>query len=454
MTATQDIPADLTNFERTPPNDIEAEQCTLGGMMLSQTAISDVVAVLVAEDFYRPAHQMIYSAVTALYGRGDPTDAIAVGAELTKRGEIMRVQGAPYLHTLISSVPTAANAGYYAKIVKEHADRRRVIEVCTKAVQRAYVEDSDPEAILSDAHELLLRPESLTGEIPFLDHDLDDVIDWLGADPEAEQDVITLPFKDVNAAIGGMHPGELIVFGGRPARGKSIVALEVARHVALQLDKPVHLYSAEMNRKEIILRLLSAECKIDLQRLRDRQLGEPEWRSISKARGRLIGDRRLLIDDSSHATVDGIRGKLRRMIKHPEVGKMGVLIVDYLQLMKGSGNGRYESRQVEVAELSRHLKLLAREFSIPVVALAQLNRGPEQRADHKPTMSDLRESGGIENDADVVVLLHREDVYDPESPRAGETDMIVDKNRNGPRVTCTLAFQGHFSRISDMGGAR
>ncbi|MEV5827238.1 replicative DNA helicase [Spirillospora sp. NPDC052242] len=726
-------------FERTPPHDIAAEQGVLGGMLLSQDAIAEVIEVLRTSDFYRPAHQIIYDVVLDLYGRGDPADAVTVSGELTKNGEINRIGGAPYLHTLISSVPTAANAGYYAKIVHERAVLRRLVETGTRIVQMGYAADgADADEVLDRAQaEVFAIAEKRAGEdyVP-LSEIMPGALDEIEAIGSRGGQMVGCPtgFADLDALTNGLHPGQMIVVAARPAMGKAlaldtplptptgwttmgevrvgdrligadgrptrvVAATEVmhgrpcyevefsdgevivadaehqwrttaravcrpspAGHLRLrpggllrgaepgpaigtisrqfgvcapsgpdprrtaertairttadilatlhrdglahtvevaapfdlpeadlpadpyllglrlgagraahlpdaclrasveqrralldglldtaastgedgrvrltladerlahavhellvslggratvepaddgrahrvvlgdaqarrivdvrpvpsvpvrcvQVDNDDHMYlagrscvpthnstlaldfaraasikhgltsaffSLEMGRNEITMRLLSAEARVALHAMRSGTMQDEDWTRLARRMSE-VAEAPLFIDDSPNMSMMEIRAKCRRLKQQHD---LRLVIIDYLQLM--TSGKRVESRQVEVSEFSRSLKLLAKELGVPVIALSQLNRGPEQRTDKKPMVSDLRESGSIEQDADMVILLHREDAYEKESPRAGEADLIVAKHRNGPTATVTVAFQGHYSRFVDM----
>ncbi|MGI5208947.1 replicative DNA helicase [Spirillospora sp. CA-108201] len=449
------VPDDADGAElRTPPHDLDAERGVLGGLMLAPGTIDEVAALIGPVDFYRPAHGVVFEAILQLHRRGEPADAVTVNGELARLGESARTGGAPYLHTLIQTVPTAANATYYAQLVREASDLRRAIQVGTAIVQRAHGGVPAGE-LIPWAQEELLRQESAPADVPDLLQAADEGFDWLGTDPADDPARIAVPYIDLDPVLEGLQPGQLIVIGARPAVGKSVVALDIARHAALRQGASTYFASVEMQRREVLLRLVAAEGRIPLNVLRGRQLREEDWQRAVKVRERIAASPGLLIDDCEHVTVDTIRAGLRRMAHRAEIGPARLLVVDYLQLLKGVGGGRrgFENRQTEVADISRNLKLLAREFEIPVVALSQLNRASEARSDKKPTMADMRESGAIEQDSDVVMLLHREDVTEKESPRSGEMDIIVAKNRNGPTTTVPVAFQGHYARAANLGTA-
>lgn len=440
--------ADFTAFDRTPPQDLEAEQSVLGGMLLSKDAIADVVEAIRGGDFYKPAHQTIYEAILDLYGRGEPADAITLSGELTKRGELGRVGGAPYLHTLISSVPTAANAGYYARIVSERAILRRLVEAGTRITQMGYADTGEVDEVVDRAQaEIYAVTERRTSEdYAPLAEIMEGTLDEIEAIGSRGGSMVGVPtgFTDLDGLTNGLHPGQLIVVAARPGLGKSTLALDFARSASIKSGLTSVIFSLEMTRNEITMRLLSAEARVGLHHMRTGSLGDDDWTKLARKMSE-VASAPLFIDDSPNMTMMEIRAKCRRLKQRHD---LKLVVVDYLQLM--SSGKRVESRQQEVAEFSRALKLLAKELEVPVVALSQLNRGPEQRTDKKPMLSDLRESGSIEQDSDMVILLHREDAYERESPRAGEADFIVAKHRNGPTATITVAFQGHYSRFVDM----
>ncbi|MDN3497512.1 replicative DNA helicase [Planococcus sp. APC 4015] len=434
--------------ERTPPHDLLAEQSALGGMLLSKDAVADVIETLRGVDFYIPKHELIFEAILTLYSHGEPTDVVAVTDELIKTGELQRAGGADYLHTLTSIVPTAANAGYYATIVSERALLRRLVQAGTRIVQMGYSGQGEAVDVVNNAQaEIYAVTGAETAEdyVP-LTIAVDAAVDEIEAARGRDGQMTGIPtgFSGLDQLTNGLHPGQMIIIAARPAMGKSTLALDFARSAAIKHDMPTIFFSLEMGRSEIAMRLMSAEGAIPLQAMRKGTLDSRDWTTIAATRGR-INDAPLYIDDSPNMTLVEIRAKCRRLKQR--VG-LKMVVIDYLQLM--TSGKRVESRQQEVSEFSRALKLLAKELGVPVIALSQLNRGAEQRADKKPALSDLRESGSIEQDADMVVLLHREAAYERDSPRAGEADLIVAKHRNGPTDTITVAFQGHFSRFTDM----
>ncbi|SEE75684.1 replicative DNA helicase [Ruania alba] len=436
-------------FERTPPQDVAAEQSVIGGMLLSKDAIADVVEVLRGTDFYRPAHEAIYDSILDLYGRGEPADAVTVAAEMTKRGELSRIGGAPYLHTLLSSVPTAANAGYYARIVRERAVLRRLVDAGTRIVQLGYATDGgDVDDLVNTAQsEIYAVTERRTSEdyVPLKDV-INSTMEEIDAASHRDDGMVGVPtgFADLDALTNGLHPGQMIVIAARPAMGKSTLGLDIARATSIKNGLTSVIFSLEMSRNEISMRMLSAESQVPLQNMRKGTMRDEDWTRLARTMGK-VSEAPLFIDDSPNMSLMEIRAKCRRLKQRHD---LKLVVIDYLQLM--SSGKRVESRQQEVSEFSRAIKLLAKELEVPVIAISQLNRGSEQRTDKKPQVSDLRESGSIEQDADMVILLHREDMYEKESPRAGEADVIVAKHRNGPTDTIVVAFQGHYARFVDM----
>lgn len=443
--------SDPLSFERVPPQDLQAEQSVLGGMLLSKDAIGDVVEVLHTSDFYRPAHATIFSTILELAAAGEPADPITVAAALTKTGQITKVGGASYLHTLVQQVPTAANAEYYAEIVYEAAVARGLVEAGTAIAASGYTRDGDAEELVERAQERLYGvvrqrgDESLLPASDGMDDTFDD-IEAAGKRKKGELTGVPTGFTDLDSLTLGLQPGQLILIAGRPAMGKSTFGLDIARAASIKHQLASAFFSLEMSRKELHMRLLSAEGSVALHHIRSGHLDDAEWARLAKAKSKIDASA-LLLDDSPELTAMTIRTKARRLKQR---GRLDLVVVDYLQLLQYGGGRRPESRQQEVSDISRQLKLMAKELEVPVIALSQLNRGPEQRSDKRPQVSDLRESGSLEQDADVVMLLHREDAYEKESPRAGEADIIVGKHRNGPTAVLSTAFQGHYSRFVDM----
>ncbi|MFN8099601.1 MAG: replicative DNA helicase [Dermatophilaceae bacterium] len=434
---------DGPEIDRLPPQDVHAEQSVLGGMLLSKDAIAEAAERLKADDFYRPAHEIIYGAIVDLFSRGEPVDAITVADEMTKRGTLQRVGGPAYLHDLIQSVPTAANVGYYATIVAERSLLRQLVEAGTRIVQLGYGQgEGEVDAIVNAAQaEIYKVGEKRRGDdyIP-LAQTLEETLTEIEVASGRSDEFTGVPtgFTELDELLHGLHKGQMIVVAARPAVGKSTFGMDVARCAAIKHRMPTAIFSLEMSRTEISMRVISAEGSIPLQELRKGTIGDPGWAKIAKVVGR-ISDSPLYIDDSPNMSLMEIRAKCRRLKQQHQ---LQLVIIDYLQLM--SSGKKVESRQQEVSEFSRALKLLAKELEVPVIAISQLNRGPEQRTDKRPQMSDLRESGSIEQDADVVILLHKD------KEREGEADVLVVKHRNGPTKDLVLGFQGHYARFANM----
>ncbi|MEU1826678.1 replicative DNA helicase [Streptomyces abikoensis] len=439
-----------SGFDRVPPYDVAAEQAVLGSLPLSKDAIADVLEMgLKGTDFYRPAHEAIYETVMAMYAKGEPADPITLADELTKRGEITRVGGAAYLHTLVQSVPTAANAAHYAGIVQDKATLRRLIAAGTRIVQSGYDAEGDVEQIVDAAGAEISDVAQAREDDQGLDigEDFADMVDEL-VDLGTNGRALGIPtgLTDLDALTFGLHPGQMIIIAARPAIGKTTLAIDIARAATIRQGHRTAFFSLEMGRRELQHRIMSAEAKIALHHIRSGQLSDTDWERFAAAQPRVTAAP-LRLDCDPVQSVMQMKAKARRMQQR---GGLDLVIIDYLQLVQPSSGRRAENRQQEVSDMSRQLKLMAKELDIPVVVLAQLNRGPEQRSDKRPLLSDLRESGSLEQDADLVLLLHREDAYDKESPRAGEADVLVAKHRNGPTATITVASQLHYSRFVDM----
>ena len=442
--------APAEDYGRQPPQDLAAEQSVLGGMMLSKDAIADVLEKLRPGDFYRPAHQNVYDAVLDLYARGEPADAVTVAAELDRRGLLRRMGGALYLHTLISTVPTAANAGYYAGIVAEKALLRRLVEAGTRVVQYGYAgaEGADVNEIVDRAQAEIydVTERRTTEDFVVLESLLQPTMDEIDAIASQGGIARGVPtgFTELEEVTNGLHPGQMIVIAARPGMGKSTLGLDFLRSCSIKNRMASVVFSLEMSKSEIVMRLLSAEAKIKLTDMRSGRMSDDDWTRLARRMSE-ISEAPLYIDDSPNLTMMEIRAKARRLKQKSD---LKLIVIDYLQLM--TSGKKVESRQQEVSEFSRQLKLLAKELEVPVVAMSQLNRGPEQRTDKKPMLSDLRESGAIEQDADMVILLHRPDAFERDDPRGGEADLILAKHRNGPTKTVTVAHQLHLSRFTNM----
>ena len=435
-------------LDRTPPNDIAAEQAVLGGMILSKKAIAEVTEFIDGSEFYRPQHETIFNAILDLYTHNRPVDPITLSKYLREIGVLAKVGGPGYVNDLVQCVPTAANAEYYAGIVHDCAARRRIIEAGTRIVQLGYSSEGDATSV-SDAAQVELNSALQTREevdSALLGEDLDEVARELEK-LQAEGRAMGVPtgFTDLDSLTHGLHPGQMVIIAGRPALGKSTLGVDILRAAAIKHRRPAAFFSLEMSRREVQHRIISAEAKIGLHKIRGGYMTNEDWAAFANQTQKLAAAP-LTIDATPNRTVTQIKARCRQI---RQKAGLDLVVIDYLQLIE-PGTRRAENRQVEVAEMSRNIKLMAKELNVPVVVMCQLNRGPEQRQDKKPMISDLRESGSLEQDADIVILLHREDAYEKTSPRAGEADLIVAKHRNGPTATITVAFQGHYSRFVDM----
>jgi replicative DNA helicase len=418
-------------------------------MLLSRDAIASAVEVVSAPDFYKPSHGHVYEAITALYGRGEPADPVTVAEELSRAGLIEAVGGAGVLVSLQAGTPATSNAGHYARIVEEHAMLRKLIAVGGEIAESAYDLPDDVDGAVDRAESLVFEvaQHRVADTLAPIKDLLSANLDRLEALYERGEAITGVPtgYGDLDQLLSGLQPSNLVVVGARPAMGKTSFALGMAAHAALEAQQPVLFFSLEMSHLELTQRLLGAEARVDATRLRTGRLVDSDWAKISHAVGRLA-EAPIYIDDNPNTTVMEIRAKARRL--KSKIGGLGMIVVDYLQLMTGRRTA--ENRQVEVSEMSRGLKILARELEVPVVALSQLSRNLEMRADKRPVLADLRESGSIEQDADVVMFIYRDEIYNEESADRGQAEIIVAKHRNGPTDRVRLAFLEHYTRFANM----
>jgi replicative DNA helicase len=434
LNASYGAPSDGPADDRLPPQDLNAEQSVLGSMLLNKDAIADCLEAVKSHDFYRPAHELIFDAVLDLFGRGEPADAITVADELGKRGDLTRVGGQAYLHQLIQSVPTAANAGYYAEIVHERAVLRRLVEAGTRIVQMGYGQgEGDIDEIVNRAQaEVYSVAEKRGGEdYHALGELLNETMEEIEAAAGRTDEFIGVPtgFLELDELTNGLHAGQMIVIAARPAVGKSTLGIDIARAAAIKHNMATAVFSLEMSRTEITMRILSAEATIQLQDLRKGLKSQDQWNKLARIMGK-ISDSPLFIDDSPNMSLMEIRAKCRRL---KQQHNLRMVIIDYLQLM--SSGKKVESRQQEVAEFSRALKLLAKELEVPVIAISQLNRGPEQRTDKRPQMSDLRESGCLPGDTRILRADTGAETTIGELCASGERDITVWALDDGLRYT-------------------
>jgi replicative DNA helicase len=438
---------------RVPPHNLEAEESLLGAMLLSRDAITAAVEAHVeTSDFYKPAHGHIYEAIQSLHGQGEPADPVTVAEELRRAELLDNIGGRQALLQIQANTPASANAGHYARIVNELALLRRLIGVAGDIAEMGYDETDDVTETLDRAEALVFEvaerrvSDSMVGIRDALQDTLDDLESRYGDDSE----LIGMPtgFDEIDKKLHGLQRSNLVILAARPGMGKTSLALGLAKNVAIGTGKPVVFFSMEMGALELTKRLLSMEAGVDATKLWTANLTEPDWGKISHAVGRLA-EAQLHIDDNPHCTVMEMRAKARRLrARH---GDLGLVIVDYIQLMTPSSSGRRpENRQVEVSEISRGLKILARELECPVIALSQLNRQLEYRQDKRPMLADLRESGGLEQDADVVAFIYRDEVYNPESDDRALAEIIIAKHRNGPTGTARLVFRPERAEFVNM----
>jgi replicative DNA helicase len=441
-------PAEPDRLDRMPPQDMDAEASVLGGMMLHHAAITEVVEIVEGADFYKPAHELVFNTITDLFAKGDPVDPITVTNRLRERGELDRAGGINAAFNLVQGTPTAANAGYYADIVRQKSILRGLVRAGTAIAQLGYAggdanESADAAAAeLNNAVQVRDDPDSaLIGD------DMGDMIDEL-VELEKNGKAMGVPtgFADLDGLTHGLHPGQMIIIAARPAMGKSTFAVDILRSCSIKHGRPAAMFSLEMSRREVQHRVMSAEARIGLHHIRGGNMTDSDWERFAR-RSPDVTAAPLTIDATPNQTIMQIKSRCRKLKQR---NGLDLVVIDYLQLLGSGTSRRQENRQQEVSDISRNVKLMAKELDVPVIVLCQLNRGPEQRTDKKPQVSDLRESGSLEQDADLVILLHREDAYDKETPRAGEADLIVGKHRNGPTGTITVAFQGHYSRFVDM----
>ncbi len=434
-------------YGRIPPNNIEAEEALLGAMLISKEAIADAIETVKESDFYKPSHAIIFAAILRLYSVGQEVDPVTVADELNRQGVLEKIGGASILVRVQANTPAVSSAQQYGTIIKEHSMLRQLIEVASAITDIGYSMPVDIEEALDQAENLIF---SVVGDKH--SDSLKRLYDLLGASmdrlhmlAERGEHITGVPsgYSDLDSCLSGLQPSNLIIVGARPAMGKTAFSLGLCANAACISNKPVLLFSLEMSHMEIAQRMLGSEALVDASRLRNGQLHEADWPKLAGALGKL-GEAPIYIDDSPNVTLMDIRAKARRLAAQTD---LSLIVIDYLQLM--SGRRSAENRQVEVSEISRGLKILARELNVPVVALSQLSRTLEQRADKRPILADLRESGSLEQDADVVLFLYREEMYQPDTQEKGSAEVIVAKHRNGPTKTVRLVFRPQYARFDN-----
>ena len=437
---------------RIPPSVIEAEESLIGAMLLSQEAVSIAYENVQAEDFYRPLHGQIFSAIIALAHAGEPVDYVTVQAKLQERGAVA-VELA-VLSSLQINTPSAANAQHYAELVREKAQQRRLISVAGEIVDDAYVATDDVVGLIDEAERKINaigddRKMDSVSPLQRLLLSEADILELRG-ETRGQFNGLETGYRSLDAILQGLQKSSMTIVGARPATGKTAFALGILIHVGAVVNRPALFFSLEMSRQELAERILASTARIDSSKLRTGDLSEADWNRAHDAFG-YLQSAKVFIDDNPSLTIMDVRARARRIKQ--QNGDLGVVIIDYLQLM--SSRGRAENRQVEVSEMSRSLKILARELECPVVALSQLSRKLEERADKRPMMSDLRESGSLEQDADVVLFLYRPEIYgDVSNDMKADAEIIVGKNRNGPTRTAHLTWRGEFARFDNVAEAR
>lgn len=435
--------------DRIPPQNIEAEQAVIGAILLEPQSLTVASEILIPEDFYRAAHQRIYNAMLVLSDKGEPVDLVTVTTELADMKLLEDIGGVSYLSDIANSVPTAANIEYYARIVEEKSLLRRLIRTATTIAQDGYSREDEIDDLLNDAEKNILEVSQRKNTSAF--QNIKDVLvetyDNIEILHNRKGEITGIPtgFVELDRMTAGFQRNDLVIVGARPSVGKTAFALNIAQNVATKTDENVAIFSLEMGASQLVMRMLCAEGNINAQNLRTGSLTPEDWGKLTMAMGSL-SNAGIYIDDTPGIRVNEIRAKCRRLKQ--EHG-LGMILIDYLQLIQGSGRGG-ENRQQEVSEISRSLKALARELEVPVIALSQLSRGVEQRQDKRPMMSDIRESGSIEQDADIVAFLYREDYYDKESENKNIIEIIIAKQRNGPVGTVQLAFVKEYNKFVNL----
>ncbi len=437
-----------------PPHSVEAEQSVLGGLLLENSAWERIADLITEQDFYRHDHRLIYRHITKLLDGGKPADVVTVSESLENSNELTTVGGLAYLGALAQNTPSAANIRRYAEIVRDRAILRGLVEVGTAIADSAYNPSGRSAAELLDEAEgkvFKIAEAGARGKQGFMELQplLTQVVERIDMlfQRDNPSDITGIPtgFVDLDRMTSGLQPGDLVIVAGRPSMGKTAFSLNIAENVALDSGLPVAVFSMEMAGTQLVMRMMGSVGKLDQHKVRTGRLQDDDWQRLTYAVGKL-NDAPLYIDESAALTALDLRARARRL--HRQCGKLGLIVIDYLQLMSGSTQG--ENRATEISEISRGLKALAKELDVPVVALSQLNRSLEQRPNKRPVMSDLRESGAIEQDADVILFIYRDEVYNPETPEKGISEIIIGKQRNGPIGTVRLAFQGEYTRFENL----
>jgi len=435
-------------IQRIPPHSMEAEQSVLGSMLLDKEAVAAAAEVLQGEDFYSDAHNEIFEAILDIYEQGKPVDLVTLAEALRQRGTLEAVGGGTYISDLSMSVPSTANVRYYINIVEEKSILRRLISASNDIIKESYEASEELDIIIDHAEKKIfeISQKQNTRSFESIKTILLETYAQIEELTKNKGKIVGVPtgFYDFDLRTSGLNSSDLILIAARPSMGKTSFAINIAQNAAVRYQVPVAIFSLEMAKEQLVQRMLSSESNVELQKIRTGDLSEEDWVKLVQA-ATPLSKAPIFIDDPPAVSAMEIRSKARRMkLEH----NLGLIVIDYLQLM--SGRGRYESRQQEVSEISRSLKALARELQVPVVALSQLSRGPESRQDHRPMLSDLRESGAIEQDADLVVFLYRDEYYNPDTEKKNIAEAIIAKQRNGPTGTVELVWLGQYTKFVSL----
>jgi replicative DNA helicase len=435
-------------LDRLPPQNIEAEQSILGAVLLENDALMKAIEILSPQDFYRESHRKLFNVMIELFEKNEVIDLITVSEVLKRKNELDDAGGVTYLSSLVGMVPTAANVRYHSKIVKQKALLRSLLRSATEIAAKVYESAMEADEMVDFAERTIFDISDRRTKTSFftLKEVMKSSFEMIEHLYDKKEAITGVPsgFADLDELTTGFQPGDLIIIGGRPSMGKTALGLNIAQHVALEMREPVAVFSLEMSKEQLALRMLCAEAMVDSNGVRKGFIRKEDWHKLTSAAGRLA-EAQVYIDDSSGTSVLEMRAKARRL-KMEHHGALGLVVVDYLQLMRGRGS--FERREQEISEISRSLKGLAKELKVPVIALSQLNRGVEARNDKRPSLADLRESGAIEQDADVIIFLYRDEVYNKNNPsNKGEAEVIIAKQRNGPTDTIKLTFLASSTRF-------
>jgi replicative DNA helicase len=438
------------NVTRLPPQNLDAEQSVLGGVLIDNQVFFKVIDLITLDDFYRPANGKIFAAMCELAAKSEPMDVLTLTAKMKVMGSFEEAGGAAYLVELLERVPTAINAEYHARLVSDQAVKRRLVSACTEIANRGFEPGETTDELLDYAEKSIfsLTSSKRSGAIVPIKAIVKSAFEELEKRYEAQDTITGVPsgFHELDKLTLGFQRSDLVIVACRPSMGKTSFSLGVARFASIHAKKPIVFFSLEMSKEQIVTRLLAAEAKVDSTRIRTGKLTEQDWQKMARAAG-LLSETHVYIDDTPGLNVLEIRGKARRL--KAELGELGLIVIDYLQLMGSVKTA--ESREKAIADISRSLKALARELSVPVIALSQLNRNIEARIDKRPMMADIRESGAIEQDADIIIFIHREDVDIPQQPNAASiAEFIVGKHRNGPRGTVKVAWLGQYACFENL----